>query len=82
VRIPVDWSRVRIPEQKYEVFSQRDHISTIRSTRNTIWNAWLLNSEYKVADAPDVERYGEDFNPATGMGGFEIWVPIKVSSKQ
>jgi AraC family transcriptional regulator len=42
----------------------------------------LLESEYQVVDAPDFERYGESFNPATGMGGFEIWVPIKPRSRQ
>jgi AraC family transcriptional regulator len=81
-RIPPDWSRVRIPEQRYAVFAQREHISTIRSTWQTIWNHWLLESEYQVVDAPDFERYGESFNPATGMGGFEIWVPIKPRSRQ
>jgi AraC family transcriptional regulator len=82
LRIPADWSRVRIAEQKYAVFAQRDHISTIRSTWNTIWNEWLPNSEYEVADAPDFERYGEHFNSTTGTGGFEIWIPVKASSKQ
>jgi len=82
LRIPADWSRVRIAEQKYALFAQRDHISTIRSTWNTIWNEWLPNSEYEVADAPDFERYGEHFNSTTGTGGFEIWIPVKASSKQ
>jgi len=82
LRIPADWSRVRIAEQKYAVFAQRDHISTIRSTWNTIWNEWLPNSEYEVADAPDFERYDEHFNSTTGTGGFEIWIPVKASSKQ
>jgi len=76
-RLPADWSRVRIPEQRYAVFSQHAHISIIRSAWNSIWNKWLPESEYEVADAPDFERYGENFNSATGMGGFEIWVPIK-----
>jgi len=82
LRIPADWSRVRIPAQKYAVFSQRDHISTIRSTWNTIWNEWLPTFEYEVVDAPDFERYGEEFSPTTGMGGFEIWIPVKAPSKQ
>ena len=81
LRIPADWSRVRIPEHEYAVFAQRDHISTIRSTWSTIWNEWLPSSEYEVADGPDFERYGEDFNPVTGMGGFDIWIPIKASSR-
>jgi AraC family transcriptional regulator len=29
-----------------------------------------------VADAPNFERYEETFDPATGNGGLEIWVPV------
>jgi len=81
-RLPAHWSRVRIPEHRYAVFSQHGHISTIRSAWNSIWNKWLPELEYEVADAPDFERYSENFNSATGMGGFEIWIPIKTRSKQ
>ena len=80
-RLPADWSRVRIPEQRYAIFSQRDHISTIRSTWNTIWNDWLPESGYQVLDAPDFERYGDDFDSVTGAGGFQIWIPIKTCSR-
>jgi AraC family transcriptional regulator len=30
-----------------------------------------------VIDAPFFERYDERFDPRTGMGDVEIWVPIK-----
>jgi AraC family transcriptional regulator len=31
-----------------------------------------------AGDMPDLlERYGESFNPWTGAGWFEIWVPVK-----
>jgi AraC family transcriptional regulator len=79
--LPADWSRVRIPEQRYAIFSQRDHISTIRSTWNTIWNNWLPESGYEVVDGPDFERYGDNFDSGTGTGGFEIWLPIQTYSK-
>jgi len=79
--LPADWSRVRIPEQRYAIFHQREHISAIRSTWNTIWNKWLPESGYEVVDAPTFERYGDDFDSVTGTGGFEIWVPIKTCSK-
>lgn len=75
--LPPNFSRVRIPEQRYAVFSHRDHISTIRRTINTIWSKWLPESAHEAADAPDFERYGEEFDPRTGMGGVEIWIPIK-----
>ena len=75
--LPREFSRVRIPEQRYAVFAHKDHISTIRRSVNTIWNHWLPASGLKVADAPNFERYDENFDPLTGDGGLEIWVPVK-----
>ncbi|MEH2503597.1 AraC family transcriptional regulator [Bradyrhizobium sp. AZCC 1578] len=75
--LPREFARVRIPEQKYAVFTHSEHISTIRRTVNTIWNHWLPASGMKAADAPSFERYDENFDPATGNGGLEIWVPVK-----
>ena len=75
--LPREFSRVRIPEQRYAVFSHKEHISTIRRTVNTIWNHWLPASGLKAADAPSFERYDENFDPLTGNGGLEIWVPVR-----
>jgi AraC family transcriptional regulator len=72
-----EFARVRIPAQRYAVFSHRDHISAIRGTFYTIWNKWLPESGHQVADAPTFERYGPEFDPNTGTGTVEIWVPIK-----
>ncbi|HTB04568.1 MAG TPA: AraC family transcriptional regulator [Bradyrhizobium sp.] len=75
--LPREFARVRIPEQRYAVFTHHDHISTIRRTVNTIWNHWLPASGLKAADAPNFERYDEKFDPLTGNGGLEIWVPVR-----
>src|ERR1700732_2468640 len=75
--LPREFYSVRIPEQKYAVFTHRDHISTIRRTINTIWNQWLPASGYRAADAPNFERYDEKFDPLTGNGGLEIWLPVR-----
>jgi AraC family transcriptional regulator len=75
--LPREFSRARIPEARYAVFSHRDHISTIRRTVNTIWNQWLPASGLQAADAPNFERYDENFDPLTGNGGLEIWIPVK-----
>jgi AraC family transcriptional regulator len=75
--LPREFSRVRLPEQKYAVFTHSDHISTIRRTVNTIWNQWLPASGMKAADAPFFERYDENFDPLTGNGGLEIWIPVR-----
>ncbi|XIA64694.1 GyrI-like domain-containing protein [Bradyrhizobium sp. TZ2] len=75
--LPREFARVRIPEAKYAVFTHTEHISTIRRTVNTIWNHWLPASGMKAADAPSFERYDEKFDPLTGNGGLEIWIPVR-----
>jgi AraC family transcriptional regulator len=75
--LPREFQSVRIPEQKYAVFTHAEHISTIRRTVNTIWNHWLPASGLKAADAPNIERYDEKFDSSTGNGGLEIWIPVK-----
>src|SRR5258707_962967 len=75
--LPREFMRVRIPEQKYAVFAHREHVSTIRRTVNTIWNQWLPASGLEAADAPNFERYDENFDSFTGNGGLEIWVPVR-----
>jgi AraC family transcriptional regulator len=76
-RVQPDLSRVRIPENRYAVFSHGDHISTIRRTFNTIWSKWFPDSGHEPADAPFFERYDKRFDPTTGLGGLEIWIPLK-----
>lgn len=75
--LPAEFTRLRLPPQKYVVFFHREHVSAIRSTWNAVWNEWLPNSEYQAADAPLFERYDERFDPHSGNGGVELWVPIK-----
>src|SRR6266568_4454648 len=83
--IPGQWQRFhqsvanfpdRIGPVAYGVCCHADHISTIRRTVNTIWNHWLPASGLKAADAPNFERYDENFDPLTGNGGLEIWIPV------
>ncbi|HZF29323.1 MAG TPA: AraC family transcriptional regulator [Gammaproteobacteria bacterium] len=75
--LPAELDRLRIPAHKYAVFTHREHISTFRRTYNTIWSVWLPESGYESSDAPNLERYPEEFDGATGLGGVEIWVPIE-----
>jgi AraC family transcriptional regulator len=74
--LPAELSRLRISPQRYAVFSHREHVSTVRHTWNTIWNQWLPASGHVPADAPNFERYDEKFDPVSGMGGLEIWLPL------
>lgn len=76
-RLPPELSRVRVPANRYAVFTHRGHISAIRSTWYTIWNKWLPKSGHQLADAPTFERYGRQFDPKSGNGEVEIWIPLK-----
>jgi AraC family transcriptional regulator len=76
-RLPASTGRVRVPAHRYAVFRHREHVSTIRRTHNTIWSDWLPRSGFQAADAPSFERYGEEFDGETGLGGVEIWLPIE-----
>jgi AraC family transcriptional regulator len=78
--LPSDFTAVSIPAGKYLVFPHREHVSKLHITCERTAE-WLPTSGYeavKAAGAPDFfERYSEEFNPSTGMGGMEVWVPIK-----
>jgi AraC family transcriptional regulator len=77
-RLPEELSRFRIPEQRYAVFVHAGHISTIRQTWQAIFSKWLPESGFKATGGPEFERYTSAFDPKSGNGGVEIWVPIKM----
>jgi AraC family transcriptional regulator len=80
--LPNELSCVEVPAQKYAVFVHPGHVSEIWKTCDAIQNQWFPRSDYQhvrpTPGAPDFfERYTESFDPTTGTGGIEIWVPIK-----
>lgn len=75
--LPDGFVSVRIPPHLYAVFHHAEHVSTIRRTMHAIYSQWLPESAYEPADAPFFERYGPEFDPRTGEGGLEAWIPVK-----
>jgi AraC family transcriptional regulator len=73
---PAEFSRLRIPPQTYAVFEHKDHVSSVGSTWGAIWDHAITDAGYRASDGPAFERYGARFDGRTGLGGFEIWVPI------
>jgi AraC family transcriptional regulator len=73
--VPGALARLTLARSPYAVFTHRGHVSTIRSTWNAAWNHWA--PEQRAAEAPEFERYTESFDPMTGMGGVEIWIPLE-----
>ena len=76
--VPDSLVKIRVPAQRYAVFRHSGHISAIRGTIRAVMTSWLPAADLQIADAPMIERYGPEFDGRTGLGGLEIWVPVKV----
>lgn len=75
--LPPELGKVRIPAHTYAVFTHKGHVGNVHQTWGAVMSQWFPASGKQHADAPDFERYGPEFDARTGLGGFEIWVPIK-----
>jgi AraC family transcriptional regulator len=75
--LPQGFSSIRLPARRYAVFTHKGHVSSIPATMRAIWQDWLPKSGHRFADAPFFERYDKRFDPKTGNGEFEIWMPLE-----
>ena len=74
--LPSPLTHLPVAAQHYAVFTHRDHISKIGKTWDAIYNEWPKASGRTLIEAPQFESYSEDFNPQTGTGIVEIWIPV------
>lgn len=75
--LPELYRWIEVQPQHYAVFTHKGALDTLAQTFQYIWKTWLPASGREAADAPEFERYSEDFNPQTGDGVLEIWLPLK-----
>jgi AraC family transcriptional regulator len=75
--LPRDFVSIRVPARRYVVFTHCGHISAVPATMRAIWQNWLPASGHKFADAPFFERYDHRFDPRTGAGEVELWLPLE-----
>lgn len=75
--LPEGFETVRLPAARYAVFTHRGHVSELRTTMQAIFDAWLPASGETAAESPDFERYDARFDPASGRGEVELWIPLK-----
>lgn len=73
---PDGFARVRIAPARYAVFDHPGHVTTIRATYRGIWDRWLGESGEIAAEAVSLERHHPSFDPRTGLGGLEVWIPL------
>ena len=76
--LETNFTAIRLPAQRWAIFPHGGHITTIVSAIHAVFAQALPAAGLAAGDMPDLlERYGESFDPRTGKGGFEIWVPVK-----
>lgn len=64
------------PKQTYAVFTHKGHVSGIGQLWMSIYNQW--NPEWGKGSntVPPFETYDARFDPTTGQGVVEIWIPV------
>jgi predicted transcriptional regulator YdeE/uncharacterized protein YndB with AHSA1/START domain len=79
-KAPDELSVERMPEALYVVFAHAGHVSEIPKTMQRAV-AWLMKNGRQIRQregAPSlIERYGEGFDPKTGKGDIELWIPVE-----
>lgn len=83
IYVPADFVALAIPRVTVAVFEHHEHVSLLHSTTELIFASILPMAEIEPADedtcpAEFIQRYTEHFDPATGLGGVEVLVPVKV----
>lgn len=75
--LPAEFETLAIPAQAWAIFPHEGHINAISATVEAAFRTWLPTSGRRIGAFPDVlEVYGEDFDPETGLGRVEIWLPL------
>jgi len=75
--LPRGLVRLTVRAHRYAVFTHAAHVSLIRATYEEIWNSALAANGWTLADRPVLESHRPGFDPRTGEGGLEIWVPVE-----
>jgi predicted transcriptional regulator YdeE len=75
--LPEGFTTVKVDARRYAVFTHAGHVSSLPATIDTIWTKWAPDCGLPIAQgAPCFECYTPEFDPSTGLGGMEVWIPL------
>jgi len=74
--VPDGMVALAMPGNCFAVFTHRGHISHFQETVKQVWGVWLPASALRYQHHPDFELYDDRFDPTTGEGEVDIYVPI------
>jgi AraC family transcriptional regulator len=76
--LPADFEVIAVPRQTYVKFVHSGHVSELPATCHAIWHEWLPGSDERPTGTPAfIEVYGDRFDPTTGKGEIEVWIPVE-----
>jgi AraC family transcriptional regulator len=83
--LPSEFVVIKVPALRFAKFTHHGHVSKIPDTVGAIFQQWMSTSVYAAPVSIDptqhvptlIEFYGREFDPQSGMGGMEVWVPVR-----
>lgn len=67
-----------LPAQEVAVFTHQGSLDNLSDTYDYIYNEWLPENEYEIADADEIEWYDRRFNFGQENSQMDIHIPIKL----
>ncbi|MGA9657701.1 MAG: AraC family transcriptional regulator [Asticcacaulis sp.] len=74
--LPKGFETLKVAAHDYAVFIHEGHVSTISQTWRNIYDSWMPELDLRPAYSACFERMDERFDPMTGTGVVEIWIPV------
>lgn len=73
---PPELNAIEIPAHRYAVFTHTGHVTRFPDTFRIIWDEALPAMKLTPVAGAVLERHLPAFDPRTGEGGIEVWVPV------
>jgi AraC family transcriptional regulator len=74
--VPAGYGAIMLPAGRWARFATAAHIGRIGDVWSEIYRDWMGGDRLVPRDGPSTEFYPPEFDGATGMGGYEIWLPV------
>lgn len=68
---------LELPAGAYLRVEHPGHVAEIHTTWQWIWQTLVPSGTHPLRLGPQLERYGQGFDPATGVGEMSIWLPVE-----
>jgi predicted transcriptional regulator YdeE len=73
--VPEGMIAFEVPAARYAVFSTT--LPRIGETFHNAYHTWLPEAGLEPSGGPELELYGEQFNPADPSSVFDLYIPVK-----